>query len=215
MLNLEQIVEVWESLEPESSITDLVDAISRKYHIVNDVPLRQDIRYAMNAHQHLFACQNRKQKLIVDTELSKIITYEKFREAHLKFLEQADKNAKTNKSEGVRTPYGFSSGANEDNILGKNFSQHFGQGNASKTPYLNWYVVSIYYATQSSKIVLGIEEERYDHIGDMHPIKTEPLGNKNRRVAIFYESSRDCLDYEELYSNFMTVSQQVINLGLE
>ena len=215
MINLDKIVEVWESLEQDASITDLVGAISRKYHIANDAPLFYYVKSIMNAKKHLFVRHVQPQTAIIENELSKIVTYEKFEIAYSKFLEQADNNVKSKKSEGSKTPYGFSFEANQNVICGGGFSQHFGQGAASKTPYMSWHVVSIYYVVESQKIVLGIEEARYPHLKKMEQIKTESIGKKDRNVAIFYECSKNSIDYKELYNKFMSVSNRVMELGLK
>ena len=107
MIKLDKILEVWESLEQKASITDLVDAISRKYHIANDTPLFYAIKATTDANKHLFTRRVHPQTTIIENELSKIVTFEKFEIAYAKFLEQADKNAATQKSEGSKTPYGF------------------------------------------------------------------------------------------------------------
>ncbi len=215
MIKIEKIVEVWESLGQDASITDLVDAISRKYHIVNDVPLFYAIKNIMNANQQLFIRGVQYQPAIIENELSKIVTYEKFEIAYSRFLEQADKNARTQKSEGSKTPYGFVFETKQNFICGGAFSQHFGQGAASKTPYISWHVVSIYYVVDSKKIVIGIEESRYPHLQNMQSIRTEAIGKKDRYVAVFYECAKDSIDYKELYNKFMDVSQQVIELDLK
>ena len=214
MINLDKIVEVWESLEQSASITDLVGAISRKYHIANDTHLFYAIKATMNTNKHLFT-RRPNSSTIVENELSKIVTYEKFELAYSKFLEQADSNVESKKSEGSKAPYGFSFEAKQNVICGGGFSQHFGQGAASKTPYMSWHVVSIYYVVESQKIVLGIEEARYPHLNEMEQIKTEAIGKKDRNVAIFYECSKNSIDYKNLYDKFMSVSQQVMELGLE
>jgi hypothetical protein len=214
VIDLDKIVEEWESLEQDASITDLVGAISRKYHIANDTHLFYAIKATMNANKHLFT-RRPNPSTIVENELSKVVTYEKFEIAYSKFLEQADSNVESKKSVGSKTPYGFFFDANQNIICGGGFSQHFGQGAASKTPYMSWHVVSIYYVVESQKIVLGIEESRYPHLKDMEQIKTEPIGKKDRNVVVFYECSRNSIDYKNLYDKFMRVSQQVMELGLE
>ena len=214
MINLDKIVEVWESLEQEAAITDLVDAISRKYHIANDTHLFYAIKATMNANKYLFT-RRPNPSTIVENELSKIVTYEKFELAYSKFLEQAESNVESKKSEGSKTPYGFSFEAKQNVICGGGFSQHFGQGAASKTPYMSWHVVSIYYVVESQKIVLGIEEARYPHLNEMEQIKTEAIGKKDRNVAIFYECFKNSIDYKELYNKFMSVSNRVMELGLK
>ena len=49
----------------------------------------------------------------------------------------------------------------------------------------------------------------------MNPIKTEEIGKKDRYVAVFYECDKNNIDYEKLYEHFISVSEQVIDLGLQ
>ena len=215
MIKIDKVVEVWETLETDATLTDLVDAISRRYHIANDGPLFYWVKKVMNENNHLFIRRHKVQPITLDNELSKIVTYEKFENAYSRFLEQADRNAITQKSEGSKIPYGFTFEPKKNFICGGGFSQHFGQGAASKTPYISWHVVSIYYVVEHRKIVLGIEESRYSHLKDMQPIKTEAIGKKDRYIAVFYECAKDAIDYETLYNKFISVSAQVMQLGLK
>jgi hypothetical protein len=99
-------------------------------------------------------------------------------------------------------------------VDGKTLSQHFGQGTASQTPYLSWYVVSIYYLVEDSTIIIGIEKNRYSHLPQMMPIRYGKFGRKEE-VAIFYEKAKDKLDYAELYEKFISISEEVLHLGTE
>lgn len=65
------------------------------------------VKKAMDENNHLFIRCSKVQPVTPDTELSKIVTYEKFEIAYSKFLEQADRNAITQKSKGSKIPYGF------------------------------------------------------------------------------------------------------------
>ena len=208
MNNIAKISAVLKTLGNEISLTDLVDEISRKYHIVNDEHLFTAIKYAYETNKQLF---EQKPILKGESELSRIITFEKFQKAYSSFIEQADKNVMTRKGEGSKTPFGFDG----DNIINNwSFSQHFGQGAASRTPYVNWFVVSIYYVIESAKIIVGIEKERYPHLDKMNPIKIEEVGKKDRYVAVFYECDKNNIAYKELYEHFISISEQVINLGV-
>lgn len=93
-------------------------------------------------------------------------------------------------------------------------SQHFGQGAASLTPYLNWHVVSIYYIPADGSIVMGIERDRYTGLKDMEPLRYIQLGNKKTDVAVFFESTKASLDYDVLYKRFMDVCEEVMKIGL-
>lgn len=144
------------------------------------------------------------------SELSSVVTQDVFEKAYVRFLEQADKNALSKKSQGQRIPYGIPS----NNIIdGGDLSQHFGQGAASNTPYMNWWIVSVYYIVNSGRIVLGIEEHKeYPYLKKMKPIKYEKIGNKKIDVAVFYETDKEHIEYAELYDRFITVSEEVMKL---
>ena len=104
----------------------------------------------------------------------------------------------------------FKSGKNA--LDGADFTQHFGQGAASKTPYMNWHVVSVYYVVETGRIVIGIEKERYKQLDRMHPIRFEHLGNRKTEVAIFYETVKDKIVYKVLYEKFIGISEEVMAL---
>ena len=148
---------------------------------------------------------------VIHSELRENLTLELFEKVFNQFVKQADANAKSGKSKGSKNLIGVL----EDNEFdGATLTQHFGQGNASKTPYINWWVVSIYYIPFQNRIVMGIEEERYSHIKDMSPVKYERFDNRNGNIAVFYETSKDSINYTELYENFLSVSEEVMMLGL-
>lgn len=142
--------------------------------------------------------------------LRKCITAESFSEAFMEFIRQAEENSKTHLSNGLRNPYGF----DEKNKLSDitQFHQHFGQGAASKTPYVNWWVVSIYYVVDIRSFVLGIEENRYAELSKMKPLRIKRIGNKKVNVAVFYEIGKDSLNCYELYERFMSVCEEVVRL---
>ena len=145
------------------------------------------------------------------SELRKNVTAEKFRIAYSAFMEQADKNSVSRKGQGSRTPFGFEGNREFD---GANLSQHFGQGAASSTPYINWWVVSIYYLPDTGKIIMGIEEDRYPYLGKMNPDRYTYIGNKATRVAVFYSASKKDVDFFDLYGKFIDVAEEVMELGL-
>ena len=144
------------------------------------------------------------------SELRRILSEERFVTAFRKFQEQVDKNAETGKAEGSQTLYGLST----SQIDGGDLTQHFGQGAASETPYVNWHVVSIYYVVKEHRIVIGIEKDRYQHIYEMSSLKEEKIGNRQSDIAVFYEADVETVDYDELYEKFILVSEKVIRLGL-
>ena len=147
------------------------------------------------------------------SELRENVTFDKFKNAYLKFIEQAKDNAKTGKSKGMKTPNGFSDKCNFD---GDDFKQSFGQGAASKAPYVNWGVVSIYYIVETGSIILGIEKNRYPAVQNINVEQSASrrIGNKTDDVAVFYEATIDTVNYEELYECFLKVCEEVIRLGL-
>lgn len=166
----------------------------------------------------MFEAQKGKKKPLAKgehtSELSKAVNVNAFEQAYIKFIEQADKNAITRKAQGSKTPYGFSERPECD---GAHFKQQFGQGSPSSTPYMNWWVVSIYYIIDSGNIVMGIEEDRYPHLKEMQtkPLRYEQIGNKKTNVAVFYAAAKDSVNYGELYESFMTVCEEVMQLGLK
>lgn len=156
-------------------------------------------------------------KQIVDTaelgsELRRRLTPQLFEEIFIDFMRQADINMLSRTANGSKRPVGFE---NNNQIDGADFSQHFGMGSASRTPYLNWWVVSIYYIVNSGKIVLGIEDDRYPHLDEMNPIGQTYMPNKKKNIAVFYRTTRDQLDYNALRENFLMVAEEVMTLGLE
>lgn len=156
--------------------------------------------------------KNSKLNQIGSSELRKIITADKFKNAYIKFMEQADKNAITGKSQGSQIPEGFET---KPECNGAEFSARYGHGNASAAPHMNWWVVSIYYLPNSGKIVMGIEEDRYLHLKSMSPIGYEMIGNKKMKVASFYSSTKDDVNYDELYDRFISTCEEVIALGMK
>lgn len=154
---------------------------------------------------------------IKTSELRRQMTAELFEKAYRIFIDQADKNAISKKSHGERLPYGITKEDNEkikrvDGGGRFGMAQHYGQGAASKTPYINWFVVSVYYLPDTKNIVIGIERERYPKLNQMKPNRYSELGNRNTDVAIFYETRRDSLDYAKLYDRFIEVSEEVMRL---
>jgi hypothetical protein len=150
------------------------------------------------------------------SELRRTMTADQFEKAYKIFIEQADKNATTRKSHGEKLPYGITREDNErmKSIDGGGMSQHYGQGAASYTPYINWHVVSVYYIPVTGQIIIGIEKERYPHLNKMKPLRYSQIGNKNVDVAVFYETSKDSVDYGELYWKFIEVSEEVMGIGI-
>lgn len=143
------------------------------------------------------------------SELSRIVTADAFENAFVKFIEQADKNAISKKANGSMTPYGFQKSPECD---GARFKQQFGQGTPSMSPYMNWWVVSIYYIVDSGDIVVGIEENRYPQIKKMTPLDLIPIGKKKIKVAMFYKTTKYNINYIELYNHFLNVCEEVMNL---
>ena len=147
------------------------------------------------------------------SELSRVVTVEAFENAFKHFIEQADQNAKTKKAQGTKVPYGF---LEKPECDGAQFGVTYGQGAASASPYMNWWVVSIYYLPKSGNIILGIEEDRYFHLKRMNikPFRFSQIGNKKDKVAIFYSKPKRNVNYRELYEKFLQVCEEVMRLGL-
>ena len=147
------------------------------------------------------------------SELRTIVTQQVFEQVYEKFMEQAEKNALAKKSNGSRTPYGFFSVPKCD---GADFLQHFGQGASSVTPYMNWWVVSVYYVVNCRDIMIGIEEGRYPFFDDMRmkPMRFERVGKRKNRIAVYYSTNKETVNYESLYEGFITICEEVMRLGL-
>ena len=148
------------------------------------------------------------------SKLRTILDSEAFEATFEDFLRHADENAISGRGRGGQTPGGFYAKPVCD---GATVAVHYGQGGASKTPYLNWWVVSIYYIPENGNIVLGIEESRYSHLKEMRlsPLRYSKLGNKKENVAVFYETTKSSLKYKELREKFLAVSEEVMRLGLK
>ena len=144
------------------------------------------------------------------SELCKNVSVEIFERIFKDFMRQADDNAKIGKSFGGKKPKYL------DNCFldGADLGYHYGQGAAAKTPYLNWWVLSIYYLPENGKIIMGIEAHRYPYLNKMKPITYKIIGNKNDKVAVFYETTKETIDYEELYNYFIDVAEQIMRLGV-
>ncbi len=152
--------------------------------------------------------------VVGNSELRRIFTEKLFEKAYSAFIEQADKNSITKKAHGPKSVPGIYFPGGGNMLSGAPLSQHFGQGAASSTPYISWWVVSVYYVVENGSIVVGIEKDRYPHIKDMNPLRYMHLGNKKTDVAIFYETTKEKLDYKKLYKSFIDVSEEVMEPGL-
>lgn len=147
-------------------------------------------------------------------EFSRILDKEAFKKAYTAFMNQADSNMISKKSEGSTALPGFSK---NPICYGVPFSIRYGGGAASASPYMNWWRVSIYYIPKNGKIMVGIEEDKYSHLDQMRtkPLSYEKIGNKKINTAIFYSTTKSNVNYDELYENFIHVCEEVIRLGLE
>ena len=144
------------------------------------------------------------------SELCKSISVETFELIFKDFLRQADDNAKTGKSNGgTKSKY-------SDNCFfdGADLHTNYGQGAATKTPHLNWWVLSIYYLPDNGNIIMGIEDYRYPYLNQMQPNTFKNVGNKKDKVAVFYETSKATINYKELYDKFIDVAEQIMRLGV-
>lgn len=148
------------------------------------------------------------------SQLSKVVTAQKFKEAYTAFIKQADENVESDRAKGKRTPSGFDKKPECDEA---DFAVSFGRGRASKTPYMNWHVVSIYYLPDGGDIIIGIEKKRYAHLKEMQiqPSRYARIGDKDDDIAVFYSGNKNTVNYDELYNNFIDVCEEVMRLGLE
>ena len=85
------------------------------------------------------------------------------------------------------------------------------------TPYMNWWVVSIYYLPENGNIIMGIEEDRYPHLKEIQikPLRYDQIGNKKVNTAVFYATHKTYVNYGELYEKFLQVCEEVMRLGLK
>ena len=148
------------------------------------------------------------------SELSQMVSAKAFENAYTHFIEQADRNAESKKAQGSKVPYGFKERPNCD---GADFKAQYGQGAPSAAPYMNWWVVSIYYLPENGNIVMGIEEDRYPHLKEMNisPLRYDQVGNKKVKIAVFYSAHKTYVNYGELYEKFIQVCEEVMRLGLK
>ena len=125
------------------------------------------------------------------SKLKEIFPYDLFKTAFEYFVEQSEKNAISGKANGSRCLYGLQNTECEKNgkliVDGGYLDQHFGQGAASKSPYIHWHVLSIYYVVDKQDVIMGIEKDRYSHLEELNPISFDVIGNKKDAVAVFFE----------------------------
>ena len=146
------------------------------------------------------------------SKLRQYVTLEKFERAYKEFMKQAEKNAVSGKSEGTKTPFGF---WDNNYFDGAHMLNQYGYGAASKAPHINWWVLSIYYIVETGDVVMGIEEDRYSHLKELPGIiGYVQMENKKMRVASFYESTKDNIDYEIIWTRFIDISEKIMELGL-
>jgi len=140
-----------------------------------------------------------------------------FHELLLEFTEQVRENILTGKSHGERMHY-FSSGLP--------LQTRYGQGAASKAPYINWHVVNIYYDIAKSRLLVAIQDspERVILGGQASDIKQLVKDAKREQIAgkgncYVYDTmslppqSNTALD--NLYDAFMDLCCRVEALGVD
>jgi hypothetical protein len=97
---------------------------------------------------NLFGNNNDKGKNT--SELRKSISAELFEKIYIQFMEQAEQNAISMRSNGSERL----DGKNKYTAYGKDLARKFGSGNSSRTPYICWYVVSIYYIFARKRLII-------------------------------------------------------------
>ena len=146
----------------------------------------------------------------VENEFNRLkeeLTVESFTKAYTAFIDQAEKNLVTKKANGKRIPEGLSNTFYQ----GANISQHFGQGAASKTPYLNWGEVSIYYLIDTKDIVIGVELDKYPELEVLAvPIGYRKIGARKKEMPIFYSSTKETINLVELYDKFLDMIRSIM-----
>ena len=152
------------------------------------------------------------------SELQSVLTYDCFCRAFESFIKQADENAISGKGRGSKKPEGISYFLKDRSgkllVDGGALGQQFGQGAASKSPYFNWHVLSIYYIPSEKRIVLGIEANRYHSLEKLRPYTLRELPGKNVKIAVFYECRKPDTDYQTLYQKFIALSEEIMRIGL-
>ena len=143
-------------------------------------------------------------------ELSKKVSQEKFELIFKEFMAQADENAKTGKSNGTKK----SRYLDNNEFNGAKFKCNYGHGAATKTPHINWWVLSVYYIPYNGRIIMGIEDHRYPYLNKMNPISHKSIENKKDTVAVFYETTKDNVNYKKLYEAFINIVEQITILGV-
>lgn len=93
------------------------------------------------------------------SELQEVLSFEKFELAFKSFMNQAESNAISGKSRGSKSPLGIVATKASDSsgkllVDGAHLGVQYGQGAASRSPYFNWGVVSIYYLVSEKRICL-------------------------------------------------------------
>ena len=231
MNNINNIVSIINEYGGAASLEDILSAYVKQWHILPVAENKQKIKSTLisyNGKKVFFDKETEqwltekpskntpsksyygKQLKSHTSELSKNVSAEKFELIFKYFMRQADENAISKKSNGGKKSKYL------DNCYfdGANFYTQYGQGAATKTPHINWWVLSIYYLPDTGEITMGIEEFRYRHLNKMNPIAHKFVGNKKERVAVFYETMKDTIDYNELYEVFIDVSEEIMRLGI-
>ena len=224
MTDINKLIEIIKGNGNSASFDKIIDDYQIKHHFLMQAEHKSLVLKTLqkNSSEVSFNEEAQKWELRIksyatkhyESELSKIVNSNAFEKAFKHFIEQANVNAISKRSEGEKVPYGFKEKLSCD---GAEFGQHYGQGAASLTPYMNWHVVSIYYLPQTEDIFIGIEENRYAHINEISikPLRCSRIGNKQINTAIYYSTSKNNIVYSELYDNFIQLCEEVIQLGLE
>lgn len=152
------------------------------------------------------------------SELRKVLDYECFCKAFKSFIMQADENVISQKSTGSRKPFGLQSDNRDKSgkiiIDGGALGQQYGQGTASKTPYFNWHVVSIYYVPTQQRILLGIETEKYPFLERLQPYKIVKISGRKLKIAVFEEYNKAEIDYQKMLKDFVDLCERIMQIGL-
>ncbi len=146
------------------------------------------------------------------SELRSNLTPEMFQRAFSAFLIHAKENAETKAFKGGATPDGLDSKSRA--FDGHTLTTHYGRGRASRAPYFNWWVLSIYYVVETGKIVMGIEKHRFPHLHEMKYEGLKEIPGKDE-VAWFYQTIEERLDYAELYEKFVSVAEEIMRLSAD
>lgn len=139
-------------------------------------------------------------------DFKQVYPFNEFQNAIASFIKQATQNQISKTTKGSRRVYEFSNGARLDN--------HYGQGAASKAPYINYWWVSVYWDTLDDNIILAAYFTTPDISHDLRqqllvsfsnpPVRYIDIPGKGPVINLFMCKKDELYEkIDELYSEFM------------